>query len=168
MLKFEEMDSRVGLEEQFEDDLDEAVVLGILFTVDPREAEAFETAWAKDAAFTKAQPGFISAQLHRGICGSSMYLDYAVFESAAALAATTRQPEFGPLRGEYPDSATARLHLFRRVAIPGICVGETKSPAKPPAMNQGDEFAEAVARAETAEAEVERLRARVGELERRG
>ncbi len=168
MLKFKEMDSRVGLGEQFADDLDEAVVLGILFTVDPREAEAFEAAWAEDAAFTKAQPGFISAQLHRGIRGSSMYLDYAVFESAAALAATTRRPEFGPLRGEYPDGATAQLHLFRRVAVPGICLGEAVSPARPPAVSRGDEGAAAMARAEEAEAEVERLRVRVAELERRG
>ena len=165
MLKFKEMDSRVSLEEQFADDLDEAVVLSILFTVDPREAEAFETAWAKDAAFTKTQPGFIAAQLHRGIRGSSMYLDYAVFESAAALAATTRRSEFGPLRGAYPDSATASLHLFRRVAIPGICVGEVKGIGRPQADGREDKFAEAV---ERAEAEVERLRARVAELERRG
>ncbi len=170
MLKFEEMDSRVDLKEQFADDLDETVILIILFTVDPKDAEAFKVAWAKDAAFFKSQPGYISAQLHQGICGSSMFLDYAVFESVAAFAATTRQPEFGPLRGVYPDSATARLHLFRRVAIPGICVGEAKSHGQPPTAGRDDEVAAAVARAETAEAaeaEVERLRARVAELERR-
>ncbi len=127
MLKFKELDSPVSLEDQFKDNLDEPVILMILFTVDPKNVEAFKVAWAKDAAFLKAQPGYISAQLHQGICGSSMFLDYAAFESVAAFAATTRQPEFGPLRGVYPDSATASLHLFRRVAIPGICLGEAKN-----------------------------------------
>ena len=99
-------------------------MLLILFSLEIDEAEAFKTAWAKDAAFTKAQPGFISAQLHQAIGNSAMFLDYAVFEDVASLTAMTQQPEFGPLRKIYPDSATASLHLFRRVAIPGICLGE--------------------------------------------
>lgn len=53
-----------------------------------------------------------------------MWFNYAVFENTAAFAATNDQPEFGPLRGGYPDSAVAHPHLFRRVHIPGICVGE--------------------------------------------
>ncbi len=46
-----------------------------------------------------------------------------MFENLVAFAATVHAPEFGALNGVYPDSATARPHLFRRVAIPGICVG---------------------------------------------
>jgi len=83
-----------------------------------------KAAYAKDAAFTKAQPGFISAQLHQGIAGSTIFLDYAVFENVTALAEITKQPEFEQLREIYPDSASASLHLLRRVAIPGICLGE--------------------------------------------
>lgn len=132
MLKFKEMDSPVSLEKQFGDDGDEAVILMILFSLDPKDVEAFKVAWAQDAAFIKTQPGYISAQLHQGIGGSTMFLDYAVFESVAAFVATTRQPEFEPLRQIYPDSATAQLHLFRRVAIPGICIGESKSHGQQP------------------------------------
>ncbi len=127
MLKMKELDSEIPLEQQLQDHLHEPVVLIILFTMEPNDVEAFKTAWAEDAAFTKAQPGFVSAQLHQGIQGSTTFLDYAVFENVASLASMTRQPEFGPLREIYPDSATARLHLFRRVAIPGICLGEPTS-----------------------------------------
>ena len=123
MLKMEEMDARLSLKAQFADNADEPVILINLFSVDPKDAEAFKVAWAEDAAFFKAQPGYISSQLHQGIHGSSMFLNYAVFERAAAFAATNEQPEFLPLRAVYPDSATAHPHLFRRVAIPGICVG---------------------------------------------
>ncbi len=123
MLKMEELNSLVTYEEQLHEEHHGPVVLMILFSVEAKEVEAFRTAWAKDAAFTKAQPGFISAQLHQGIQGSNTFLDYAIFESVAALEAMTRQPEFGPLRELYPNSATASLHLFRQVAVPNICLG---------------------------------------------
>ncbi|MBC7809253.1 MAG: antibiotic biosynthesis monooxygenase [Akkermansiaceae bacterium] len=111
----------------FADTLDEAVILINIFHVDAADQEDFKLAWAEDAAFFARQPGYISAQLHQGIHGSSMFLNYAVFENAAAFAATTKQPEFQPLRKVYPDSAIAHPHLFRRLTIPGICVGEVKS-----------------------------------------
>lgn len=124
MLKHEEADPRCSLATQFTDDSTATVVLVNVFTVDPQDHAAFKVAWAKDAAFFKAQPGYISAQLHQGIRDSTMFVNYAVFENTAAFAATTRQPDFGPLRAAYPDSATAHPHLFRRVAVSGICVGE--------------------------------------------
>ena len=123
MLKHVEMDRRQKLSDQFADPSDAPVILINLFEVDPADAEHFKRAWAEDAAFFKRQPGYISAQLHHGIGNSSMWLNYAVFENARAFGATTQQPEFGPLRGVYPDSAIAHPNLFRRVAIPGICVG---------------------------------------------
>ena len=115
-LQHEEMDPNVSLEAQFADNLDEAVILINLFTVDPKDDDDFKIVWQKDATFFCAQPGCISAQLHQGIQGSHMFLNYAVFENAAAFAATTRQLEFGPLRKVYPDSATAHPHLFPALA----------------------------------------------------
>ena len=123
MLKMKELDEQTPFEQQMQDPVDEPVVLMILFTMNAEDVDPFKVAWARDAAFTKAQPGFISAQLHQGIDGSTTFLDYAVFEDVKSFAAMTQQPEFGPLRQIYPDSATASLHLFRRVAIPGICLG---------------------------------------------
>ena len=124
MMKMKELDPQVSLEDQFKDSLNEPVVQMMLITVDAKDMEAFKAAWAKSAAFFKGQPGFISAQLHQGIGGSSMFLDYAVFESVKAFAAIIRHPDFGSLSDGYPDSVTASLHLFRRKAIPGICLGE--------------------------------------------
>ena len=159
MLTFADLDPSVTLQEQLADNRDEPIVLMILFTVDLADAEAFQRAWAKDAAFCKAQPGFIAAQLHQGLCGSSLWLDCAVFENVAALAATNQQPEFATLREAYPDSASAQLHLFQRVAIPNICTGEARSSGQPRTVSQNDQVAQA--------AEITRLRARLAELERR-
>ena len=124
MLKHVELDPTFALAEQFADNSDKPTILVNLFDVDPEDQEDFKAAWKQDAEFFCAQPGCLSAQLHQGIEGSRMFLNYAVFEDTAAFAATTRRPEFGPLRAVYPDSATAHPHLFRRVHVPGICVGE--------------------------------------------
>ena len=78
--------------------------------------------WAEDAAFMKQQPGFISTQLHRGVAGSTTFVNVAVWESAAALAAAFSSPEFQEHAAHYPDSAVTQPHLFQKVAVPGICV----------------------------------------------
>ena len=124
MLQHVELDPTVSLFSQFADALDQPVVLVNLFHVDLADDAAFKKAWAEDAAFFESQPGAISAQLHQGIHGSRLFLNYAIFANTAAFAATTRQPQFGPLRQIYPDSAVAHPHLFRRVAVPNICIGE--------------------------------------------
>ncbi len=70
----------------------------------------------------KQQPGFISTQLHRGIAGSTTFVNVAVWESAAALRAAFTSPEFQAHVAHYPDSAVTQPHLFQKVAVPGICV----------------------------------------------
>jgi heme-degrading monooxygenase HmoA len=127
-----ELDPTFSLERQYGDDSGQTTVLLNLFDVDPGDHEYFIAAWRDDAEFFKAQPGYISSQLHKGIGDSRLFLNYAVFENTASFAATNRQPEFGPLRKIYPDSATAHPHLLRRLAIPGICVGEGNRRHLPP------------------------------------
>lgn len=70
----------------------------------------------------KAQPGFISTQLHRAIGESPTYLNYAVWESNAAFRAAFSNPAFLAQLAAYPDSAVATPHLFQKVAVSGICV----------------------------------------------
>jgi heme-degrading monooxygenase HmoA len=122
MLKHVELDPSLPMSAQYADTTNSPVILINLFDVDPQDAAAFKDAWAKDAAFFKAQPGYISSQLHHGIGNSRMWLNYAVFETVADFAATNDQPEFKPLLGIYPDSTTSRPALFRCVAVSGICV----------------------------------------------
>ena len=92
------------------------------FGVGPEDVEALLAAWAEDEGFFKGQPGFISTQLHRGTGGSTTFLNYAVWQSVAHFRAAFSQPEFQARLAAYPDSAIGRPHLFRKVAVPGICV----------------------------------------------
>jgi len=119
--QFAEMDDHVTFLQQLHQDTGPVVLIN-KFNVAPNDVDRLLQAWADDAAFMKQQPGFISTQLHRGIAGSTTFVNMAVWESAAALGRAFRSPEFQARAGNYPDSAVAAPHLFEKVAVSGICV----------------------------------------------
>jgi len=122
-MKFEEMDSTTPLAKQLEEKHSGPVVLINKFTVSLEDRNALVAAWADDAAYFKRQPGFISAQLHRGIGDSGVFLNYAVWESVGAFRSAFGQPEFRNRLAQYPSSTVASPHLFEKVAVSGICLG---------------------------------------------
>jgi heme-degrading monooxygenase HmoA len=97
------------------------VVLVNVFVLDPADEAVFNEVWEEDAAFMKAQPGFISTQLHRAVGESCVYLNYAVWASTATFRAAFMHPEFKAKISAYPSSAVATPHLFQKIAVPGIC-----------------------------------------------
>ena len=120
MPKLIEMDQTVTLADQLKDE-GGSVVLVNVFTVPAADADALLAAWTADAEVMKRRRGFLTAQLHRGIAGSGVFLNYAVWESVADFRAAFADPEFRARLSDYPGSATASPHLFRKVAVPGIC-----------------------------------------------
>ena len=121
-MRFEEMDVTIPLSRQLEASHAGPVVLINKFSVALEDRDALVAAWADDAAYLKQQPGFISAQLHRGIGESPVFLNYAVWESVDAFRTAFGRPEFRSRLAQYPDSAVASPHLFEKLAVPGICV----------------------------------------------
>jgi heme-degrading monooxygenase HmoA len=98
------------------------IVLVNIFTLDAADEQALLQAWQADAAFMRSQPGFISTQLHRALGASPTYLNYAVWESTAHFRCAFTQPQFRAALSAYPRSVVASPHLFRKVAVAGICV----------------------------------------------
>src|ERR1700730_8325553 len=92
MVQFVEMDSVVSLADQMRTD-GGSVVLINTFTVAEADAPRLIAAWRRDAGHFKAQPGFISTQLHRGIAGSNVFLNYAIWESVEDFRRAFAQPE---------------------------------------------------------------------------
>lgn len=121
MVKFVEMDRAVSLAHQMQTD-GGSVVLINTFTVAEAEAPRLLEAWRTDAGHFKAQPGFISTQLHRGIAGSNVFLNYAVWESVDDFRRAFAQRAIREAIGQYPESAVVSPHLFRKLAVPGVCV----------------------------------------------
>lgn len=67
--------------------------------------------------------GFISAQLYRGIAESCMFVNYAVWESSDHYKQVFDRPSNPSLStlSDFPAN-TVSSHLFKKVAVPGICV----------------------------------------------
>jgi len=120
-VQLQEMDERVTFQEQLQQDTGPVVLIN-RFNVAPEDADRLLQAWAEDAAFMKQQPGYISTPLHRGVAGSTTFVNVAVWESAQAVARAFGSSEFQARTARYPDSAVAAPHLFEKVAVAGICV----------------------------------------------
>jgi quinol monooxygenase YgiN len=126
MAKFVEMDYRVKFKDQIDEKLIGSVILINKFNVEPNKVEQFLKDWGDDAINFKQQPGFISAQLHKGIGQSSVFINYAVWESMEhykqAINKMLFTPESqSPLLKYDDDSLIISPHLFKKVAVPGIC-----------------------------------------------
>jgi heme-degrading monooxygenase HmoA len=120
MPKFEELDPKVTLAQQMQTSGGPIVLIN-LFRIDPADEDALIKAWSHDADFMKAQPGYISTQLHKGIGGSTTYINYAIWESVEAFRNAFTNPEFQSRIGDYPESAVASPHLFKKFAVPNHC-----------------------------------------------
>ncbi len=92
------------------------------FNVAEDDVQALLQAWGSDAAWMKQQLGYISTQLHRGVAGSTTFINVAVWESASALGHANRSPEFQARIAHYPAITITAPHLFTKIAVPGICV----------------------------------------------
>jgi heme-degrading monooxygenase HmoA len=121
MTKFVEMDEQVTLSKQMEEDTGPIVFMN-KFSMKSEDVDEFLKRWAADAAVFKQQPGFISAQLHRGISGSGTFINYAVWESAAHLKEAVNNTDIQARISEYPASIVISPHIFKKVSVPGICV----------------------------------------------
>jgi heme-degrading monooxygenase HmoA len=121
-MNLQELDEYVSIHDQLAADIEPVILINV-FTVNPSESDALMRAWADDAAIMKTRPGFISTQLHRGIGGSGVFLNYAVWESVRDFRNAFTAPEFRNSLAAYPASTVARPHLFARIAVPGICIG---------------------------------------------
>lgn len=125
MLKPIEMDENVTLAVQLEEEEGgRPVILINKFNVKPEDLDQLLNAWAADAAYLKQKPGFIYSQLHRGIGGSCVFINYAIWESVRHTL-SRRQAILHLGRRLHLIHIVLRgitLSFFRKVAVSGICV----------------------------------------------
>lgn len=122
MPTLKELNETVSLQTQMQSNEDGSIVLINVFTIDPKDEEALLKSWAHDAAFMKAQPGYISTQMHKAIGGSGTYVNYAVWENVESFRNAFTHPEFQKRIGQYPENAIVSPHLFKKLAVEGHCV----------------------------------------------
>ena len=118
---FKELDQVVTLADQMNTEEGPIVLINV-FTVDQPEEDALLKAWAHDADFMKQQDGYISTQLHQGLAGSSTFINYAIWQDMASFRNAFTHPEFQRRIQDYPASAVASPHLFRKLSVANHCV----------------------------------------------
>ncbi|MGZ5501346.1 MAG: antibiotic biosynthesis monooxygenase family protein [Nitrososphaeraceae archaeon] len=121
------MDDKVKFKDQIEEKIMGSVILINKFNVAQGKVEQFLKDWGEDATNFKQQPGFISTQLHKGIGKSSVFINYAVWESMehykkAINKILFRSKSQSPLLKYDDESLVLSPHLFKKIAVPGICV----------------------------------------------
>jgi quinol monooxygenase YgiN len=119
--KLVEMDERVKFLGQVDQEVGPVILIN-KFNVDPEEVDEFLKAFADTDKVLRRQPGYISAQLHRGIAGSCIFLNYEVWESAKHFKQAISSSEFRSSIVGLPPSTVMSPHLFKKVAVPGVCV----------------------------------------------
>ncbi len=122
MLQLRPLDVNVPIFQQLQADQSPVILVNI-FQVAEADVPALLEAWAQDAAWMKQQPGYISTQLHQGIAGSTVLMNYAVWESVGHFRAAFNHPDFKKALEHYPSSAVASPHLFSRLSVSNLCVG---------------------------------------------
>jgi heme-degrading monooxygenase HmoA len=127
--KIVNLDDRRTFKQQLEHNIG-PVVLMSTFLVPPDQVDNFLEGFKRQFAIMRKQPGLISAQLHRGIAGSSLFMNYIVWESVDAFKRGYELPEFQAQLKQYPPGTVVSASFFQRVAIPGMCVGEGSIAAK--------------------------------------
>jgi heme-degrading monooxygenase HmoA len=118
-----DLDDRVTFKQQLQHKIG-AVVLMSTFLVPADQVDDFLDGFKKQFAIMRNQPGLISAQLHRGIAGSSLFMNYIVWESVDAFRNGYELPEFQAQLKQYPPGTVVSATFFQRVAVPGMCLGE--------------------------------------------
>ena len=121
MVKLVEFDEKVTLAQQMDEGVGPVILLN-KFNVNPEEVDQFLKVFAATTEIMKQQPGYIPAQLHRGIAGSCTFVNYAVWESSEYFKRAVSSPNFQSSLADLPPSTVMSRHLFRKVAVPGICV----------------------------------------------
>jgi heme-degrading monooxygenase HmoA len=122
MVKIIEMDENVTLKSQLDQDVGPVVLLN-KFTVKPEDVDQFLKVFEDTTKMFKQQPGFISAQLHRGIGSSNTFFNYVIWESPGHFKDAFNRPEFRSSMADVLPNTTMSPHLFKKVAVPGVCVG---------------------------------------------
>jgi heme-degrading monooxygenase HmoA len=93
------------------------IVLTNIFVVPKERTQSFLSLFRRQAEFMKAQPGFVSLQMHKGTAGSQLLMNVAAWDSTEALATAFSDPEFQRLASEFPDDIVSYPHIFEEVAV---------------------------------------------------
>ncbi|MFD8324047.1 antibiotic biosynthesis monooxygenase family protein [Streptomyces lydicus] len=114
MAKLQSLDPHTPMFAQFKEKTG-PIVLANTFVVPKEMTESFLALFRRQAEFMKAQPGFVSLQMHKETADSQLLMNVAVRESTEALATAFGSPEFRRMAAEFPDGIVSYPHIFEQI-----------------------------------------------------
>src|SRR3546814_11611405 len=106
-MQFENTDPNVSLEIQVGSGHAGPVVMVGTYTTSPDKMDALLESWTVLAHIMRAQPGLLFCQLHRGIGGARVLMNYAVWESLSAFRSEFADTEFWEAAKNMPEGVVA-------------------------------------------------------------
>lgn len=126
--KIIDLDNRVNFKQQLEENVG-PVVLMSTFLVAPDQVDTFLDGFKRQFTIMRNLPGLISAQLHRGIAGSGLFMNYIVWESVDAFRRAFELPEFQAQLKQYPPGTVVSAGFFQGLPSPA-CASERGRPVR--------------------------------------
>jgi Antibiotic biosynthesis monooxygenase len=123
MLSLTDLDESTPFLGQHDENTGPVTIINTFVSPEGKTGEVL-AAWTDDAVYMKNTGNLLAVQPYRGIGGSRLFTNVAVWESPAALRAAFRTPEFARHLENYPAGTVAYPHLYQKVAVEGICEGE--------------------------------------------
>lgn len=115
MQAYEQTADDVTFEDQLNSDHEGPVVLVSLYTVPPGQMDAFIEAWTRRARLMRSQPGNLGGQMHRGIAGANVLVNYVTWESVAAYRNAMKAAQDD---GFFVEGLTVRPVLVEKIQMP--------------------------------------------------
>jgi heme-degrading monooxygenase HmoA len=123
MLKFGQLDESTQFRDQQKEKAGPVTIINTFVAPEGKEDEVV-AAWTDDAEYMKKSGSLLSVQLYRGIGGSRLFTNVAVWQSTEHLRTALGTPEFASHLEAYPDGTVAYPHLYQKLAVEGVCEGE--------------------------------------------
>jgi heme-degrading monooxygenase HmoA len=124
MPTFHEIDPATPFRQQLEADTGPIVITNT-YTVPEGHMDETIATWGKAARIGSKQPGYISAQIHRGIAGSNQLIIYSEWSAARHLKDYLNLPEVKALVATFPSGTECRPHVWQKISIDGVCDGDS-------------------------------------------
>ncbi|WP_327714552.1 antibiotic biosynthesis monooxygenase [Streptomyces sp. NBC_00490] len=123
MLEFGHLDESTHFKDQQKEKAGPVTIINTFVAPQGKEDEVV-TAWTADAEYMKKSGHLLSVQLYRGIGGSRLFTNVAVWRSTEHLRSALGTPEFASHLAGYPSGTVAYPHLYQKVAVEGVCEGQ--------------------------------------------
>ncbi|KAJ9106021.1 hypothetical protein QFC19_003357 [Naganishia cerealis] len=117
MATFHDVDPAHPFRQQLQADVSGPVVITNTYSVPEGHMDETIAIWAKALEIGVTQPGYISAQLHRGIAGANVLINYSEWSSVRQLKDFLDLPEIKALVASFPKGTECRAHVFQKLDI---------------------------------------------------